>query len=77
MNEQVVEVGAYAVARRTISDMQTRLARDSQEHARKARTLRRIRALADEWEADQGIFSPDSRYTRDVMLRELREALGK
>lgn len=34
-----------------------------------------VEALADEWERDEGILSADSRYTRDVLLRELRAAL--
>lgn len=37
--------------------------------------LASVEALANEWEADRGILSPDSRYTRDVLLRELRDAL--
>lgn len=39
--------------------------------------LSAFEALVDEWEADQGIFSPDSRYTRDVMVREARRALAE
>lgn len=38
--------------------------------------LAAVAALADEWEADRGILSPDSRYTRDVLVRELRAALA-
>lgn len=40
-----------------------------------ARTVALVEALANDWEADRGILSPDSRYTRDVLLRELRQAL--
>lgn len=38
--------------------------------------LDEVEALADEWEADHGILSPDSRYTRDVLVRELRAAIA-
>lgn len=43
--------------------------------SRIADRLTLIAALADEWEADRGIVSPDSRYTRDVLVSELRAAL--
>lgn len=37
----------------------------------------RIEVLAEEWANDQGILSPDSRYTRNVLLHELRAALAE
>ena len=48
----------------------------AQELMRLTGTVKRVEALADEWESDHGILSPDSRYTRDVLVRELRGALS-
>ena len=63
---EAVEIGAYGQAMQTISDMRTRFARESQEHARKARALRTaeaenarlrarleaVEALAEKWRND-------------------------
>lgn len=82
LRESAAPVGAYGRALEEISLMRSRFARESQEHARKARKLHRaeqviasVRELADEWEADHGIFSADSKHTHRVMTAELRAAL--
>lgn len=50
----VIEVGAYGSAMRTISDMRSRFAVESQAHARKARALRAIADALDDprWRDD-------------------------
>lgn len=84
---EVAEVGAYGRAMEEISLMRNRFARESQEHAQKARevrrltgqlaerdeTIRRVTALADGWDHGKG---DKAVIGRGRTMRDLRAALA-
>lgn len=66
---EVAEVGAYGAAMRTIGEMRSRFAVESQAHARKARALRTISDALDDprWRDDV-----DADWLESTIRRALR-----
>lgn len=66
---EIAEVGAYGTAQKTINEMRSRFAVESQAHARKARALRTIADALDDprWRDDM-----DGDWLESTIRRALR-----